>query len=207
MARKTKIAGLIAIVLIGIFLITLIFTKKQIKQYHLSTSEILSKVRKFDNTISPQQFVDITFSNDSVYRFIDLRSANVFSEGHLKGAINIPVHRVLDKEYEYIFNQDKKINILYYSDHCGACGPWMILTQLGYKNNRILMGGYDYVKGYILDKYSPMSGDYQAEKAKYDYARIIGAQKGNSVSSSASTKGNNPVVPIVRKKKSGGGGC
>ena len=81
----------------------------------------------------------------------------------------------------------------------------MILKQIGYPNNKILQGGYDYVTKNIIDEYSPMVGDYSAEKPKYDFKAIINRTAGGSSSSS----NTDVLVPIVKgkKKKTEEGGC
>ena len=83
----------------------------------------------------------------------------------------------------------------------------MILTQLGYKNNFILAGGYVYVTKHIIDEYSPMLGDYSAEKAKYDFKKVINSTAGGSGANSSSSSA--APAPIVKKKvkKEEEGGC
>ncbi len=174
--------------------------------YRLTTDEMLSKTMAHDYIIRFDKFFDIYYNHDSLYRFIDLRSAHDYQIGHLPGAINIPLAKILDDEYKDIVNQDQKINVFYYSDQCGACGPWMILTQLGYKNNYVLAGGYDFVTEHIINDYSPMLGDFSAEKAKYNFKEVINSTAGGA--SAASSEVSAPV-PVIKKKpkEEEEGGC
>jgi hypothetical protein len=85
----------------------------------------------------------------------------------------------------------------------------MVLSQLGYKNNKILLGGYDYVDKYILKTYAPLSGSYKNEKAKYDFAKIISETAGGS-NAATDTKNDEPKpLPLKKKKKEveESGGC
>lgn len=193
-SNKLPIIGISAVVII---LIGLLFINNPKIKYRLSTEKMLTVTIEKKDLIRPPEFMHIYFSKDSTYRFIDLRSAHEFLIGHLDGAVNIPVHKLLDDEYEEILNQDNKINILYYSDQCGACGPWMILKQIGYPNNKILQGGYNYVTKSIIDEYKPMSGNYSAEKPKYDYAKVIK----NTPSSGADSNFDNAPINIGKRKK------
>ncbi len=204
-SKKLPIIG-VAFIVIVIF--GLISMEKPKHVYRISTKEMLKKTLQHDYIIKQDKFFDIYYNHDSLYRFIDLRSAHDYQVGHLPGAINIPLAKILNDEYKNIVNQDKKINVLYYSDQCGACGPWMILTQLGYKNNYVLAGGYDYVTQHIINEYSPMLGDYSAEKAKYDYKAVINSTGGSSSSVSSSASSDAPV-PVIKKKakKEEEGGC
>jgi rhodanese-related sulfurtransferase len=198
-----------AVVFAVVIILGVIFIKQPDKEYQISDSEMLKKLLSYEQTIGPDKVVDILFEKDSLYRFIDLRSTPDFINGHIEGAINIPISHIFDDKYEKILNQDKKINILYYSDHCGACGPWMILSQLGYKNNKILLGGYDYVNEHILKSYAPLSGNYKNEKAHYDYAKVISetAGAGSSVKTSSPTKPTTPPVKKKKKEVAEDGGC
>jgi len=200
---KLPTLGIIFILIVIFGLITM---ERPKHTYRLTTDEMLSRTLNHDYIIRFDKFFDIYHKQDSLYRFIDLRSAHDFQIGHLPGAINIPLAKILDDEYKDIVNQDEKINVFYYSDQCGACGPWMILTQLGYKNNYVLGGGYDYVKEHIIDEYSPMLGDYSAEKAKYNFKEVINSTAG--AASSASSESSAPV-PVIKKKpkQEEEGGC
>lgn len=190
----------IAIGVAVIFILGLITMKVPSKQYKMSSEETLKTMLDRSELIRPEKFIEIYYNNDSSYQFIDLRSAHEYLQGHIKGAINLPAHKLLNKESESILNQDKKINILYYTDQCGACSNWIILKQLGYKNNMFLQGGYNYVRKFIIDKYAPMSGDYSVEKPKYDFAKIVKETAG-SVGSSASNNDSNETPVIIKKEK------
>lgn len=198
--------GLLTLLIISMIIGAL---KTEKPAFILSTDEMLNEVKNYDkNTIGPEKLIDILQNNDSLYRFIDLRNPKEFAKGHIENAINIPLQNILNEEYSDIFNQDKKINVLYFSDHRGACTPWMLLTQVGYKNNKILLGGYDFVKTSIIDNFSPMTGNFKDEKAKYDYNEVISKLKGGSISTTSTSVENTETVPVVKKeKKTQGGGC
>jgi len=203
-SNKLPIGGLIFAIII---ILGVVFVKEPSKKYRITTEDMLTEVQTYEDVVGPEKVMDILYGDDNIYRFIDLRSSHDFIKGHIDNAINIPIHKILDDEYVKILNQDEYINILYYSDHCGACGPWMILKQLGYKNNKILLGGYDYVNDFILKEYTPMTGNFKNEKPKYDFAKIVSqtAGAGSGTTSSKSSK----KAPIKKKKKKAGadGGC
>lgn len=195
-SNKLPIIVTSAVVLI---ILGLIFMTPSKYKYELSTEEMLEEVLKRNDIVRPEKFMDIYYNNDSLYRFIDLRSAPEFLAGHIEGAIHIPIHKFLNDEYQKILNQDERINVLYYTDQCGACGPWMVLKQLGYKNNKILQGGYSYVNENIIKNYSPMSADFSPEKARYDFSKVIKQTQG---AGSASVSENDAdVAPIIMKPK------
>jgi len=205
-SNKLPIIGISAVVIILIGLISMSSAKHR---YKISSDEMLKEVLLKEYVIRPQKFMDIYYNNDTLYRFIDLRSSPDFLEGHIKGAIHIPLHEILADEYTEIFNQDEKINVLYYSDHCGACGPWMIIKQLGYKNIKVLIGGFNYVKPNIMDEYSPMTGNFSDEKAKYNYVKIINETSGAADIKDDLKNDTPPDIKIIKKEetKEEEGGC
>ena len=204
---KTLLTGIL--IFASIILLGLIFMPKPVKHYQISEEEMLARIIKAQGIAGPEVIVDLIYNPDDKYRFIDLRSAPEYLNGHLPNAINIPINHIFDKEYEKIWKEEGKTNLLYYADHAGACGPWMILNQTGYKNIKIVLGGYHYVNDYIINSYGPMTGSHRDEKANYDFAKISSQTSGGGVSVSAA-EGDKPAgVPVVKKKKEGksGGGC
>jgi len=183
--------------------------KDSTPKYKVETSQMLSLLKNYDsNSVSPEQIAEILLNNDSTFQLIDLRSPKEFAAGHLNGALNMPLQNLLNPENKPILSTETKTNILYYSDHCGACGPWMLVTQLGYKNNKILLGGYDYVNEFIIKEFKPFSGAYRDEKPKYDYAEYYNKLKGSgAVTTTKKDNESAPVIPVKKKTKGSSGGC
>jgi len=183
--------------------------KDHTPDYQVSAKEMHIKLKDYNkNLISPQEFVEIYYSNDSLYRFIDLRNPREYANGHLPNSINLPLDDILNEEFIEILNQDSKINVLYHNDHSVACSPWMLLSQIGYKNNKLLMGGYDYVKSNIIDNFSPMSGEFRNEKAKYNYKEVINNASGGGTNTETATTTAPTVIPVKNNKKTESeGGC
>ena len=204
------------IVIIGALLIVLvvggafIFTNIGL-EYKLSSQKMLDELQTYQDAVRPEFVVDIINSKDTIStQFIDLRSPEEFVKGHIPLAINIPSHNILLNQNLKFLKSTKSTFILYHNNHSLACGPWMILKQLGLKNVKVLMGGYQIVKNNILKDFSAQTANYKDEKAMYDFAKIVNQTGGNSVSSPATQApaGNTNAKPATSaKKKSGGGGC
>jgi len=204
---KTLFTGII--IFAAIILLGLIFMPKPQKHYEMTEDEMLAKIMRFDGVAGPELIVDLIYNPNQKYQFIDLRSAPEYLKGHLPNAINIPVNHIFDKQYENIWKQKDKTILLYYSDHAGACGSWMILNQIGYKNIKIVLGGYDYVNENIIKQYAPLTGNFRDEKAKFDFAKIIGETSGGNVGTASTETDKASTAPVVKKKKEAkaGGGC
>ena len=197
---------LIIIFFVVIVIIGFLTMQKPERKFVISVDQMQKEVLKRNETIKPSEAITISESNNDAYRFIDLRNPHDFIKGHINGAINIPKQYLLSEEYDKLIQDTSKINILYSGTHDDACGPWMILKQLGYNNNRILLGGYKLYKKAekLTAQINPK--DYLDESPKYDYAKIVKSTSGSVVFGSTKKK---KKITIKRKKKKKGaeGGC
>ena len=74
------------------------------------------------------------------YLLIDVRSKKEYLEGHLNGAINIPLSNIKENINE--IEKDKKI-LLYCQSGLRSKKAFKILEDLGYKNVYNLKGGLE----------------------------------------------------------------
>ncbi len=206
--KVTNLLPFIGAAAVFLIIIGLIFMNRPTYKYKMSTEEMKDIVLKRDYLFKTAQIFDAIYNKDSIYQFIDLRSAPEYLESHIDGAINISLHEILNPENKKILNQNKKINIIYFNDQSGACSAWMILRQLGYKNIYVLQGGYDFVKPNMIDKYNPMAAGSTDEKPQYNYNEVVNSSAGNSQSTQSENNDESSKVTLKPKKKtSGGGGC
>jgi len=118
-----------------IILMAFIFRPKS-PDYQINANESL----KLMNDLS----VQVSVKDVAGKQLIDIRSAELYSQGHPASAINIPVRQLLDKESVELFdNLSKKGKeaVLYGSNELQTTAPLFLLQQLGYKNLKILKGG------------------------------------------------------------------
>ena len=197
----------IGIAFLLIVIIGLLSSKDPELKYTISVADMQKAVLDRADTISPEEAVKYLHSNSPEYRFIDLRNPQDFINGHVDGAINIPQHNILSEEYKDIWNDESKTNIIYANSHDQACGPWMLLKQLGHNNNRILMGGYNFFKDNVKEDFSVRSKNYLDEKPKYDFAKIVKETAGSMSAMPKSTAKKPGPVVRRKRKKSASGGC
>jgi rhodanese-related sulfurtransferase len=150
----------------------------------------------------PQAMVS---TNDLAWKqLIDIRPADLFVQGHPDNAINIPVRNLLDDESLELFDQLSEKNqaaVLYGSDELQATAPWLLLQQLGYKNLKLLKGGF--TSTYELKA----SVTASTETSVMDIS-VIQAKPESAIDSGAKPqkKKTESVIP-VRKESTSGGGC
>lgn len=74
---------------------------------------------------------------DPTYKIIDVRTEEEYKNGHIKNAINIPLDKILENDFD--LNKDEKLVI-----HCRTNGRSGMaiekLAELGYKNLSLAPG-------------------------------------------------------------------
>lgn len=179
------------------------------KTFKLSPKEALEQANNQANVISPQLLADIyyTKSSKSNYRFIDLRPPNVFENGHVEGAINVPFKNMTVGDNCRPFFANDYINIIYGSSPEQVIFAGFMLKQIGVNNYFIVLGDYDFIKDNIIDNYNVYSAPYNPEVALYDYAYIV-AETAGAQNQTQSNQASKPAIKIQRRKKeAAGGGC
>lgn len=134
-------------------------------------------------------------------QLIDLRSEELFLQGHAENAINIPVRNLLEEESLELFDQLKQSGqevVLYASNELEATGPCILLRQMGYPNLKTLKGGFSLNNKFIE------SGLSNTEMMLLDTAAM--KTKPEIKASQPEKKKPQMVIP-VRQEISAGGGC
>jgi len=149
--------------------------------------------------IEPQNQVAI--SDLAGKQLIDIRPADLFSQGHPENAINIPVRNLLDKESLELFDRllkSRQETVLYGSDELQATAPCLLLQQMGYTNLKTIKGGFAPTNEF---KESALLG---TEVMLLDTATMKAKQE---IKAPEAEKKKPQVVVPVRKAESAGGGC
>mgnify|MGYP000035337413 CR=1 FL=1 len=209
---KTRVIISIAAVSLGLLIAAV--PQNTTRPYKVNPDQMLTEVKGGQQFISPEEVADMIVQKDPSIQLIDVRNANEFAQYSLPGAINIPLESILNEEYEEILNQDIKTNILYSNGNMHANEAWMLLRQLGYKNNYVLMGGLNYWFEAIMNPAGPGNAVASEEIAKYNFRKAAGSALGSdgsglSADSTATTVTTSPV-PVKtekKKKKPVSGGC
>lgn len=180
--------------------------KKPVYKYELTIENALLEIVNDSDLLRPEKAVSIINNMHPQFRFIDLRNPAEFNKGHLDGAINIPFKDLLADDYKEVLNQDEKINILYCNSEMESKEAVLLLKQIGYINNKVLLGGYQFITTYILDDYKTKAGIYPDDKAAYDYAKVASETKGFSNIEQKSVP-KKVVIKTQRVKSTVAGGC
>jgi len=180
-----------------------------ILKFKLSPDRMLAEVREDMYMIHPDQVADMIIAKDPSLQLIDLRTPEEYAKFHLEGAYNIPLSRILDKDNLPVFNQDIRVNVLYTNGSTDAQAGWMLLRQLGFKNNYVLQGGLNYWTETILNPEKPSDLQADDEIARYDFRKGASQHFGGAPAPSSSDAAGTAPKPIIKqkKKKAPQGGC
>ena len=203
------IAGAIAFV--AVILIALLSIDKPEHPYALSQEQALDTTLAYKKMeVLPEDVPSMLKNSSSSCVFVDLRNPGEFTKGHIDGAVNIPFNSLMDPENLEFFREKgpATIAVLYGEDQIQANGPWMILTQLGYENIKVLKGGYTFYATHAPNFSNlPPTPAYMVEEPMYDYKKIVEETPGTG-DVNVETEGPEKVVPKRKQKERKiSGGC
>jgi rhodanese-related sulfurtransferase len=214
MKKFIKKNALFLSALAGVILIILIIaiTNRPAVSYKMPVQNMLTVLKDTSRLISPFGLDELIAQKKGNLVMVDVRPSEEFGKGHIKEAVNIPVMNMLNKEalsfFKDISAKGQEV-VLYGNDQLEANGPWLLLTQVGVTNLKVLLGGYQIYKLLPLNDSVLFSKNHLvwAEKSIIDTAAL--RKKSASVSVPVNQKQaarKESVVP-VKKEASSGGGC
>jgi rhodanese-related sulfurtransferase len=200
------VAAFVLVIIIG--LVT--FKRPEVK-YVLSPAESLALLNNPEAVITPEQAATLLKDNSGKTLFIDVRNSIAFENGHIKNAINIPVHDLFAKENRSVLRDLEKSGqeaVIYGETEQEACGPWLMLRQAGYKNVKLFTGTYSQLDPSNTDSLTRLLPQL-SETARIDTAalKFVSASAGVTKSVSKPAEKEKKSVKPVKKQASSGGGC
>lgn len=199
---KLPLGGFLFLV---VFIVGFITLPKPEFEYAVSGAEALELTNMEESTVNPDEAKELLSFASFPHRLVDLRNPHDYIKGHFQGAINIPSHALLEDTYRDWLEDDQYINILYASHPDEVIPYWMLLRQLGYTNNLVLLSGY---QGKDQAGSFPMK-EILVEQSTVDFEALKEQLSGGGKVNSAPKKSEPslPVIPVKRAKKSAEGGC
>ncbi len=135
---------------------------------------------------------------------IDIRSAEMYAQGHAENAVNIPARQLLDKESIKLFNAlktERKFAVLYGTSELQVVSPWLLLQQLGYTHVLRL-------KGFLNSDGKLLPTEFARSESSVSNMAILGEKPVPSPSPKLSGEPQKPeTIKLGKKASSTGGGC
>ncbi|HCY43054.1 MAG TPA: hypothetical protein DHV48_17250 [Prolixibacteraceae bacterium] len=187
----------LSFLVLGVVLVLLAFIfRPESIHYQISANESVKLVN--------DQSIQMDIKDIAGKQIIDIRSTELFAQGHAENAINIPIRKLLDEESIEFFDQlleDGKEVVLYGSDELEAVSPSLLLQQLGYKNVKQLKGRITETGEFKVSELSSTEVsviDTAAMRVKTDIKK--------ATEITPVKKKREAVIP-VRQEVTSGGGC
>ena len=204
MSQKSRTRGLIivATLLTAVIAISLLFYRDDEPEYELSTAQALEQLGDNFAFLSLEKAHELQSTGAAGYTFIDLRTRDEFGKGHIDGAVNIPLHHLLDPGTLDRFQDAETTYVLYGEDISAGARACALLRQLGLSNIQALQGCYG---TYTSGVPSPV-----AEAAAFDYQAVfdeVGTEERGNRAAAPVEAPKNIVLPTKRATKGASEGC
>lgn len=198
--EKTKRISIATTLFILAVLIGLFTFKRPKNTFVYTTQQTLEKLAQH------KYLASISEISDTNNVLIDIRNTFEFEKGSLNNAINIQPSEFLSEENLNLFKTFKKENktVLLFGNNPEEVNlPYLLLSQLGYDNIKLLTLEIKYIQNNFFTKNSPVE----------TYKNDINAFINESLKNSGSKIINKPkpkkkrIVVRQKKKKTAEGGC
>ena len=199
--EKTKRISIAAVLTILVVLIALLSYKRPKHLYTVNTHDTLEKITN-TNYFMAQNEID-----NGTHALVDIRNSFEFDKGHLENAINIPSPEILSEENSEILENLKEENktiVIYGNNPNQAISSYMLLSQLGFDNLKILMVENSYSQNKLITK------NVTVERSTADVNAFIqesikkteeAMKKANIVVKPKVAIAPKKIIPVKKKKK------
>ncbi len=208
LAFRYKIMAAILVLLAG----GLVVLPKYEKSEGIPSKQLLSNIISLERYVTTDQISDKLISQDPSFILIDVRDEDSYANYTLPNAINIPLDKLLNKEFESYLNQDQFDVVFFSNDHFYADQAWAICSRLKYKNLHVLKGGINKWFTTIINPEKPDENMpteafelYSTRKAASMFFGVVYPDqvKTNKVIKKVPRK----IVTVKKKKRAPEGGC
>ncbi len=207
MKLEGKHIGIVVSLVLGLILA---FLPVQSRQITVNPDELAQAILNTEDRINPQTISQWLVEGNSEFSLIDVRSAEEFQQGHIKGAVNIPLTYLVKLATIENLDTDKTL-ILYSNGISHASQAWVVLHSAGVQDVVVLEGGLNYWNKVILNPQAPnpyaSNDEILVYKAKAAIASALGGGGLEVQDNQSETLKLKPIIKKKRKKKKADGGC
>jgi rhodanese-related sulfurtransferase len=203
-----QIGILVALVLA---IVILFLPGQDSKKYRFDPQTIARSIEESEDQIDPKTLSEWVIEGRRDFMLIDIRDSEAFEQGHIKGAENIPMSQLLQKDTLDELPQDK-LMVIYSNGSSHAAQAWLVMNTAGF-DSYMLEGGFNYWNRVIMNPKVPageVSDDeilrYKTQLAVKSYFGGDSTMVSGQVSSLDKPK-TKKIIHKPRKKKKKLKGC
>ena len=190
----------------------LVLLPKYQKSEGIPAAQLLSNIISLERYVSTDQIADKIISQDPSFILIDVRDEKSYATYTLPNAINIPLKKLLDKEFESFLNQDQFDVVFFSDDYFYADQAWALCNRLKYKNLHVLKGGINEWFTTIINPTEPLENmpleAFELYATRKAASMFFGVMYPDQLKADTTNKiVPKKIVPVKKKKKTAEGGC
>ena len=162
------LGAIIIIIAVSLFMLS----GRGLNKYVFDSAELANEISKNKDQISPNNLSEWIIEGKADYKLIDIRMPEEFAAGSIKGAVNIPLAKILERKTMNSELPEHKKNIIFSNGDSHANQAWLILKAAG-KNVYVLEGGYNYWNKLVLNPQLPSTTPSDDEVLQYKKAKGV----------------------------------
>ena len=121
--------------------LTLIMPDRKRSASELPPSKMIELLNSGEQFITCDQVARSIVNQDTSVQLIDLRQPSDFLSSHLPGAVNIPFEDIFNPDWSGYLDDPCRTTILYTNGSTIAAEAWVLCTQQGHRNLKVMEGG------------------------------------------------------------------
>lgn len=107
----------------------------------LSPSQMIEILKSGDQFLSCDRVAGYIVNENPAIQLVDIRSSAEFLSSHIPGSVNIPFKEILNPDWSGYLDDPSRTAILYSNGTTLASEAWVLCTQVGYPNIKVMQGG------------------------------------------------------------------
>ncbi len=147
------------------------FLPEKNNQVQMDPSKLFLELEDQTRFITTDQVADLIVNQDPTLLLVDVRTPEEYNYFSLKGAINIPLDKILEKDNGQFFNRSELDIVFYSNDDISAEQAWMLMRREQYSNMRVLKGGLNQWASTILKPEPPANTAPQEAFDLYNFRK------------------------------------
>ena len=203
-----QIGVLVALVLAAVILF---LPAQDSKKYRFDPQTIARSIEESEDQIDPTTVSQWIIEGRRDFMLIDIRGPGAFEQGHIKGAENIPLSQLLQKDTLDELPQDK-LMVIYSNGSSHAAQAWLVMKTAGF-DSYMLEGGFNYWNKVIMNPKVPAGEVSDDEILRYKTRLAVKGYFGGDTTAVSSQVASldkpktKKIIPKPKKKKKKLKGC
>jgi len=203
-----QIGVLVALVLA---IVILFLPAQDSKKYRFDPQSIARSIEESEDHIDPATISQWIIESRRDFVLIDIRGPEAFEQGHIKGAENIPLSQLLQKDTLDELSKDKFM-VIYSNGSSHAAQAWLVLKTAGF-DSYMLEGGFNYWNQVIINPKAPAAEAPDDEILRYKTQLAVKAYFGGDATEESNQAASldkpktKKIIPKPKKKKKKLKGC